>query len=65
MSVAIQKLVSLQLSPTLAKILFVLQWVILLAWIPITLYGLFFSPIMALHNAVHPARHSVTIVPCH
>lgn len=65
MAVAIQKLVALQVNPSLAKILFVLQWVLLVGWIPFTLYGLFFSPIEMLHNAVHPARHSLTLIPCH
>lgn len=65
MITAIQRMSALQLSPTMIKILFVLQWVILLSWIPFTLYGLFFSPMSALHDAVHPARHSVTVVPCH
>jgi hypothetical protein len=61
----VQKLKAFHVSKTLAKILFVLQWVLLVTWIPFTLYGLFFSPMMPLHDAVHPVRHSVTIVPCH
>lgn len=65
MSTLVQKLVVLQVSPTVAKFLFILQWVILIGWIPFTLYGLFFSPITPLHDQVHPVRHSVSIVPCH
>ncbi|WP_018132717.1 CbtB domain-containing protein [Effusibacillus pohliae] len=65
MSTLVQKYVALQTSPAVAKSLYVLQWILLIAWIPVTLYGLFFSPIAALHDAVHPARHGVTIVPCH
>lgn len=65
MTVAIQKLIALQVNPTLAKFLFVLQWVVLVGWIPFTLYGLFFSPIEFLHNSVHPVRHSLTGIPCH
>jgi hypothetical protein len=65
MSIAIQRLTSISLGQNVSKIMFVLQWILLLSWIPLTLYGLFFTPIMSLHDAVHPARHSVTIVPCH
>lgn len=65
MTYALSKLVAFQLNPSLTKVLFVVQWAILLVWIPITLYGLFFAPIGVLHNAVHPARHGVTVIPCH
>ncbi|MDQ0875728.1 hypothetical protein QFZ77_004387 [Paenibacillus sp. V4I3] len=65
MNIAIQRLTSISIGQNVAKIMFVLQWILLLSWIPLTLYGLFFTPIMSLHDAVHPARHSVTIVPCH
>ncbi|MFC4770246.1 CbtB domain-containing protein [Effusibacillus consociatus] len=65
MTTIAQKLFAIQVSPTLAKILYVLQWVLLIGWIPFTLYGLFFTPIAPLHDAVHPTRHSMTMVPCH
>lgn len=65
MSAVVHKLVALRVSPAAAKVLYILQWILLIGWIPFTLYGLFFSPIAPLHDAVHPARHGVTMVPCH
>ncbi len=36
-----------------------------LAWIPLVLYVVFFSPIPDIHDGMHPIRHSSTLVQCH
>jgi len=36
-----------------------------MAWIPLTLYMVFFAPIPDIHDGMHTLRHSTTIVQCH
>jgi len=39
--------------------------VLWMAWIPLTLYVVFFAPVPDIHDGMHPLRHSTTIVQCH
>lgn len=45
--------------------LYYLQWLLLFAWIPLTLFFVFVAPMGSVHDKVHAFRHAFANLPCH
>lgn len=65
MTSAIARLAGVSSRLNAETVAYYLEWALLLAWVPVTLYLLLFAPMPAVHDSVHAFRHAFANIVCH